>query len=235
MIPRLGDAPGAPFPPAEDALAEPDGLLAWGGDLSPERLLRAYRQGIFPWYSAGDPLLWWCPAERCVIPTDAVHVSRRLGRILRQDRFRVTADRAFDAVVEGCASARRSTWIVPEMAAAYRRLHTLGHAHSIEAWQDDELVGGLYGVALGRMFFGESMYSARSEASKVVLARLCAVLDRWGFPWLDGQVPSPHLYRMGAVTVPREAFLDRITALASDAGRIGAWTHDFDVTLSRLR
>lgn len=235
MIPRLGDAPGAPFPPAGEALAEPDGLLAWGGDLSPERLLRAYRRGIFPWYSEGDPLLWWCPAERCVIPTDGVHVSRRLGRVLRQDRFRVTADRAFEAVVEGCASARRSTWIVPEMAAAYGRLHALGHAHSIEAWQDDELVGGLYGVALGRMFFGESMFSARAEASKVVLARLCAVLDRWNFPWLDGQVPSPHLYRMGAVTVQRATFLDRIAALAADEGRVGAWTRDFEATLSRLR
>lgn len=235
VIPRLGDAPGAPFPPPGEALTDPDGLLAWGGDLSPGRLLRAYRQGIFPWYSAGDPLLWWCPAERCLIPTDALHVSRRLARVLRQERFRVTADQAFDAVVEGCASTRRSTWIVPEMAAAYGRLHALGHAHSIEAWQDGELVGGLYGVALGRMFFGESMFSARSEASKVVLARLCAVLDHWGFPWLDGQVRNPHLFRMGAVTVPREAFLDRVAALVSEEGRVGPWTRDFEATLSRLR
>jgi leucyl/phenylalanyl-tRNA--protein transferase len=234
VIPRLGEAPEAPFPPPERALDEPDGLLAWGGDLSPRRLLRAYRRGIFPWYSEEDPLLWWCPSERCVIPTDAVHVSRRLARILRQGRFRLTADTAFAEVVDGCASTRRSTWIMPEMAAAYARLHELGHAHSIEAWQDGELAGGLYGVAIGRMFFGESMFSARRDASKAVLARGCAVLHHWGFPWLDAQLPSAHLARMGAVLLPRAGFLERLEALVDHPGRVGPWTSDFEETLSRL-
>lgn len=234
MIPRLGAEPGAPFPPAEEALDEPDGLLAWGGDLSPTRLLHAYERGIFPWYSDDDPLLWWCPAQRCVIPTGEVHVSRRLARVLRQGRFTVTADTAFDAVVEGCATIRDATWITAEMAHAYGTLHALGQAHSIEAWENGQLVGGLYGVAVGRMFFGESMYSARRDASKVVLARLCAVLSAWGFPWLDGQVPSPHLFRMGAVLIPRDRFLERLGSLVRAPGPDGPWTRRFADTLEHL-
>lgn len=234
MITRLGDEPGAPFPPPEEALDEPDGLLAWGGDLTPPRLLNAYRHGIFPWYSDDDPLLWWCPAQRCVIPTAAPHISRRLARVLRVGGFRITADTAFEAVVEGCATTRPSTWITPEMAMAYCQLHQLGHAHSIEAWHGDELVGGLYGVALGRMFFGESMYSARTDASKVVLARLCAVLHAWDMPWLDGQVANPHLFRMGAVLIPRHRFLAGVADLVAQSGRSGPWTRLFAETLGRL-
>ncbi len=235
MIPRLGEAPGAPFPPVEEALDEPDGLLAWGGDLAPARLLNAYAHGIFPWFSEDDPLLWWSPSRRCVIPTDAPHVSRRLARVLRNDRFTLTADTAFEAVVDSCATSRSSTWITGAMAGAYAHLHQLGHAHSIEAWRDGELVGGLYGVALGRMFFGESMYSACRDASKVVLVRLCDVLDAWGYPWLDGQVPNPHLSRMGAVLVPRDRFVNRLTELVARPGRPGPWTRAFAETLEATR
>ena len=227
MIPRLGDAPGDPFPPVESALDNPDGLLAWGGDLSPPRLLNAYRHGIFPWFSGDDPILWWSPARRCVIPTDAVYCSRRLLRVLRQERFTLTADTAFDAVVQACAHTRGSTWITEAMARAYGQLHQLGYAHSIEAWEDDRLVGGLYGVALGRMFFGESMFSTASNASKVILVRLGAVLDHWGYPWLDGQVESGHLRRMGAVLLDRADFVEGIRDLCARPGVATPWTRPF--------
>ncbi|MEM1411709.1 MAG: leucyl/phenylalanyl-tRNA--protein transferase [Pseudomonadota bacterium] len=232
MIPRLGNEPGAPFPPPDTALDEPDGLLAWGGDLSTERLLVAYRQGIFPWYSDDEPPLWWCPAQRCVIPTNQVHVARRLARLLRQGRFALTADRAFDAVVEACAATRAATWITRDMATAYARLHELGHAHSIEAWQDGTLVGGLYGVSIGRMFFGESMFSLRTDASKVILAQLCPVLHYWGFPLLDGQVASAHLFRMGAQLMPRARFLEEVGRLTQLPGPAGNWTAAFNASLS---
>lgn len=234
MIPRLGDAPGAPFPPPQQALEDPDGLLAWGGDLSIPRLLAAYRSGIFPWYSDDDPILWWCPAQRCVIRTREFHVSRRLARVLRQGRLHVTADRAFDAVVDGCATSRSSTWITPEMAEAYGALHEAGYAHSFEAWEDERLVGGLYGVAMGRMFFGESMYSAVTDASKVVMARLCAVLDHWGFSWLDCQVPNPHLFRLGAVSLPRDTFLAGVRHRTAKAGMPGPWSEPFEEALEGL-
>ena len=208
MIPRLGEHPGAPFPPAHEALDEPDGLLAWGGDLSPERLLRAYGRGIFPWFSDEDPILWWCPAQRCVLPTEKLHVSRRLARRLHNGNWRFSADTAFDQVLDGCADSRDSTWITPAMKQAYRHLHELGYAHSFEAWLDDELAGGLYGVGLGRMFFGESMFSARTDGSKAVLTRLCPALKDWGIPWLDCQVPNPHLTSLGARSIPRDEFLD---------------------------
>ncbi len=234
MIPRLGHEPGAPFPPPEQALEDPDGLLAWGGDLSPERLLHAYRHGVFPWFSEGDPILWWCPARRCALRTARPHVSRRLARVLRGGRFEVTADRAFDRVVDGCATTRDSTWITPDMASAYGRLHRRGHAHSFEAWVDGELAGGLYGVAVGRMFFGESMYSAADNASKVVLVQLCAVLERWSFPWLDAQVPNPHLFRMGAENMGREAFLRRVRKLVGEPARVGSWSDAFAAELGAL-
>lgn len=227
MIPRLGDDPGAPFPPPEEALPRPDGLLAWGGDLSRERLLRAYGQGIFPWYSEDEPILWWTPARRCVLRTANFHVSRRLGRLLRQGRIEVTADRDFPGVLAGCATARDGTWITPEMAVAFTELHRAGDAHSFEAWRDGELVGGLYGVALGRMFFGESMYSAADNASKVVMARLCAVLDDWGFSWMDCQVPSRHLYRLGAEMIPRERFLEGVRERTALPFASGSWTDRF--------
>jgi leucyl/phenylalanyl-tRNA--protein transferase len=218
----------------ESALDTPDGLLAWGGDLSPTRLLNAYRQGIFPWFSGDDPILWWSPARRCVIPTGAVHCSRRLARVLRQGRFTLTADTAFDAVVGACAETRGSTWITDAMARAYGRLHELGYAHSFEAWEDDRLVGGLYGVGLGRMFFGESMFSTANDASKVILVRLGAVLDHWGFPWLDGQVESEHLLRMGAVLLDRRRFVAGARELCGRPGVPAPWTRPFQDACAAL-
>lgn len=207
---RLTDKLAFPDP----RLASPEGLLAVGGDLSPERLLLAYSLSIFPWYGSGEPILWWSPDPRCVIVPNEVHVSRRLARTLQQRRFRITCNRAFDQVLAACAGPRRTgavgTWLVPEMQAAYRRLHTLGYAHSVESWLGDELVGGIYGVAIGRFFFGESMFHQATDASKVALVTLCRHLTAKQFELLDCQVPNPHLFRMGATPMPRAAFLDRL-------------------------
>lgn len=230
MIPRLGDAPDAPFPAPDEALEHPDGLLAWGGSLEPNRLINAYRLGIFPWYSGSDPILWWSPSERCVLRTGHVHVSRRLARRLRQGRFSITMDHAFSEVVEGCAQTREATWITPEMAQAYARLHRLGIAHSIEAWLDGELAGGLYGLSLGRMFFGESMFSQVSDASKVVLVRLCQALACWDYPLLDCQVHNDHLERMGAETWSRDRYLARLAQLVTYPDTPGQWTDRFRET-----
>lgn len=211
MIPWLDDRPGAPFPPVNRALARPDGLLAAGGDLSAERLLRAYGQGIFPWYSEGQPILWWSPDPRCVLFCERVAISRRLRRRMRARSWRVTIDQAFEAILEGCAAPRPGqpeTWITPEMMEAYSALHRAGHAHSLEVWLDGKLAGGIYGVAIGRIFFGESMFHRVSDASKVALVALCAQLRAWGFPLLDCQIHTPHLERMGAEMIPRERFLE---------------------------
>ncbi len=232
MIPRLGTDPASPFPDPESALAEPDGLLAWGGDLDPVRLTNAYHEGIFPWYSEDQPILWWCPSQRCVLVPDRVHVSRRLQRVLRRGEFRVTADTDFAGVVEGCALPRKSqesTWITPAMAEAYLRLHRIGIAHSIEVWHGERLAGGLYGLALGSMFFGESMFSLAADASKVALVTLCRQLHAWNFALLDCQVSNPHLGRMGAVEISRSKFL-RILAESVDApARVGdgSWSDTF--------
>jgi leucyl/phenylalanyl-tRNA--protein transferase len=210
MIPQLGSDPAEAFPDPETALEYPDGLLAWGGDLHPQRLLSAYANGIFPWYSGDQPILWWCPSTRCVLYPDDIHVSRRLHRQLKQGRYRVTADRAFEQVIHGCALPRagqESTWITPEMTAAYCLLHHLGHAHSIEVWREDDLVGGLYGLSIGRVFFGESMFSLAPNASKVAMARLCEKLLEHDFAMLDCQVHNPHLERMGAVEISRSEYL----------------------------
>lgn len=200
------------FPDPRWATAE--GLLAVGGDLSPERLLLAYQLGIFPWYGEGEPILWWSPDPRCVLIPQNIYVSRRLERTIRQQRFSLSCNRAFTRVVDACAAVRvgkgEATWLVAEMQAAYRRLHELGIAHSIEAWSDDELVGGLYGVALNRFFFGESMFHTEPNASKVILAQLARYLEREGFDLLDCQVPNPHLISMGAVDISREEFLERL-------------------------
>lgn len=214
------DDPDAPFPPVASALAEPNGLLAAGGDLSPGRLLAAYRAGIFPWYSRGEPILWWSPDPRTVLFPERLRVSRRLARTLRQGRFEVSYDRDFDAVVAACAAPRADaagTWITPEMRRAYGRLHALGHAHTIEVWRDGQLAGGLYGVVLGRVFFGESMFSAVRDASKVALAHLCARLRRRGFALLDCQVVSGHLLRLGAESLPRERFCALLSRHADPA------------------
>jgi leucyl/phenylalanyl-tRNA--protein transferase len=235
-LPVLDADPASPFPPAEAAMREPDGLLAAGGDLSPVRLVNAYAHGIFPWYSHGQPILWWSPDPRMVFRTDAVHLSRRFRRTLRALPWVATADTAFDAVVAACASAprtgQRGTWITHEMREAYGALHRLGYAHSVEVRESGggdggRIVGGLYGVAVGRMFFAESMFSARSGGSKAALAALAASLAGWGWPLLDAQVENPHLRTLGAEAWPRERFIARIAELVASEAPAGTWTARF--------
>jgi len=227
----LPPASDAPFPPAELALHEPDGLLAVGGDLSPARLLNAYAGGIFPWFSEGQPILWWSPDPRMVFGTDGVRLSSRFRRELRSSPWTVAADTAFAEVVQACADAPRpgqdGTWITAGMQRAYGELHRLGHAHSVEVRDGDELVGGIYGVAIGRMFFGESMFSARSGGSKVALAALARALHGWGWPLIDAQVENPHLLRMGATHLPRDAFLARVRQLVRLPEPAGSWSRRF--------
>lgn len=199
-----------PFPDVRQALAVPDGLLAVGGHLQPELLLTAYRRGIFPWYSEGQPLLWWSPDPRAVIFPEQLHVSRSLRKRLRRQDFQTTLDRDFRAIVAACSQPRiqqDGTWITPEMRAAYVTLARLGYAHSVETWVQGELVGGLYGVAIGRVFYGESMFSRRSDASKVALVRLAAELNQRGYRLIDCQVRSAHLDSLGAVALPRDQFV----------------------------
>ncbi|MEM6986494.1 MAG: leucyl/phenylalanyl-tRNA--protein transferase [Pseudomonadota bacterium] len=201
--------PGAPlyFPNPETALAQPDGLLCAGGDLSPERLKLAYKSGIFPWFSDEDPILWWSPSIRCVLVPDALHVSRSLAKRLRQGRYTITRNRAFERVVSACAAARpgaNGTWITESMRDAYCLLHHHGAAHSVEAWRDDTLVGGLYGVAVGRLFCGESMFSVEPDASKVALHALATCSE---FDLIDCQMPTKHLMRLGAERMTRADFL----------------------------
>ncbi|MFZ5797514.1 MAG: leucyl/phenylalanyl-tRNA--protein transferase [Desulfobulbus sp.] len=201
-------SPAIAFPPP--AMAEPNGLLAVGGDLSPDRLLAAYSQGIFPWYGEGDPILWWSPAPRLVLFPEEFHLSRRLARLLRQNVFSLSTDRAFRKVMENCAAIRSATrtetWINADMIAAYCRLHQLGFAHSIECWQGSALVGGLYGVLLGRVFFGESMFSSTSNASKVALAGLVRIAGASGIRMIDCQMRTAHLVSLGAREISREDF-----------------------------
>ena len=219
--------PDAPFPPVSQALRQPDGLLAVGGDLTPTRLLNAYRHGIFPWYSRGQPILWWSPDPRTVFDTGAVRLSSKFRRNLRRSQWIVRADSAFDAVIEACAitprPGQRGTWILPEMCHAYGRLHALGHAHSFEVFDGDRLVGGIYGVAVGRMFFGESMFSAQSGGSKVALAALAHHLHGWRWPLIDAQVENDHLLSLGAQLCPRERFLEAVETLVEQPGAVGSW------------
>ncbi|MDN0084864.1 leucyl/phenylalanyl-tRNA--protein transferase [Crenobacter sp. SG2305] len=208
MIPWLGPEPV--FPPVELALADPDGLLAAGGDLSVRRLLAAYSHGIFPWFSEGDPILWWSPAERMVLFPEALKVSRSLTKTLRNRPYEVRTDYAFRAVMEACGSprdGRQGTWIVPTMIDAYCRLYQHGYAHSFEVWEAGELVGGLYGVALGRMFFGESMFSRRRDASKLAFVHMARHLASCGVRMIDCQMHTPHLESLGAQLIRRERFL----------------------------
>ena len=226
-LPLLPADPAAPFPPAGRALREPNGLLAMGGDLSPARLLNAYRHGIFPWYSAGEPLLWWCPDPRMVFDTDAFALPSRFRRQLRGSSWQVRADSVFDQVIAACASSPRpgqdGTWITDEMLAAYVELHRLGHAHSVEVFDGDRLVGGIYGVAVGRMFFGESMFSAASGGSKVALAGLARILSTWGWPLIDAQVENPHLVSLGARRLPRPEFLAEVARWSAKPDLPGSW------------
>lgn len=200
------------FPPPHLAIKE--GLLAVGGDLSVERLLMAYRNGIFPWYSEGEPILWWSPNPRLVLYPEELRISRSLRKIIRQQQFHITFDDAFDAVIQACAESKRSygegTWITREMKAAYCELHRRGYAHSVEAWQNGDLVGGLYGVALGHAFFGESMFSRVSNASKVAFVTLVERLKRLKFKLIDCQVKTDHLIRFGAREIPRKLFLEQL-------------------------
>lgn len=234
----LSPDPAAPFPPASEALDSPEGLLAIGGDLSPMRLLNAYRHGIFPWSSAGQPLLWWSPDPRMVFRTDGVHLSRRFRRELACSPWSVRADHAFEAVVARCARAARpgqdGTWITPDMEAAYVALHRLGHAHSIEVMAGERLVGGLYGVAVGHMFFAESMFSDRSGGSKVALAALARRLASWGWPLVDAQLENPHLRRMGAEAWPRARFLEAIAGLVDAAPGAHPWRSAFGEMPARV-
>lgn len=212
MLFSLDDTdPDSPFPPPSMAETDPDGLLAIGGDLSEKRLLRAYRSGIFPWYSGTQPILWWSPDPRTLLFPDKLHVSRSLRKTLRKEEFKVTFDTAFDRVIEACATIPRDdqagTWITGEMLEAYRHMHRLGHAHSVEVWRDDELVGGLYGIAIGAAFYGESMFSRARDASKIALVKLVDKLKRAGFVLIDCQVVTDHLLRLGAETVDRKVFL----------------------------
>ncbi|HJT20309.1 MAG TPA: leucyl/phenylalanyl-tRNA--protein transferase [Nitrospira sp.] len=217
------------FPSVERA--SPEGLVAVGGDLRPERLLEAYRHGIFPWYNEGQPILWWSPDPRAVLFPENLHVSRSLKRSLRPGRFTLTLDTAFRDVMVQCSKPRAQypgdgTWITPAMIDAYTRLHGMGHAHSVETWQEGRLVGGVYGVAIGGAFFAESMFTRVDDASKVALVTLIRQLHRWGFRIVDCQQSSPHVLRLGAQEISRREFIAHLAAAISLPNRRGSWEFD---------
>ncbi len=215
------------FPEPRFALTEPNGLLAIGGDLAPARLLSAYRHGIFPWYTEDQPILWWTPDPRAVLLPGGLKVSRSLRKSLRKGLYRVTFDQAFNQVIRACGEPRDSqpgTWITPAMVDAYSHLHEMGYAHSVETWADDELVGGLYGVAVGKVFYGESMFSRRTDASKVAFVHLVRQLEAWDFALIDCQVASNHLSSLGAVDIARARFMALLATHCERPGRPGLWT-----------
>ena len=229
-LPHLGNGPGTPFPPTSEALESPNGLLAWGGDLQPERLLLAYSSGIFPWYSDEQPILWWSPVPRCVIFPEKVYLSSRTRRRYNSGVYRLSADSAFKQVISGCAEPRghdSGTWITPEMREAYVHLHRLGHAHSLEVWEDDLLAGGIYGLSIGSVFFGESMFSRKTDASKIALVALCQHLHSRGYGLLDCQVGNPHLHSMGAEELERGAFETLLESLIEEPQPGGSWKDHF--------
>jgi leucyl/phenylalanyl-tRNA--protein transferase len=218
--------PGQDFPPVDKALREPDGLLAVGGCLSQYRLLNAYRHGIFPWYNPGDPILWWSPNPRLVLFPDKLIVSRSLHKTLRKNIFSVTFDRAFNEVIKSCAGQRKDaagTWITTEIDDAYNQLHQAGFAHSVEAWSGDELVGGLYGVALGQVFFGESMFHTKTDASKVAFVTLVERLKLWDFRLIDCQVHTKHLSSFGAEEIDRNYFITLLDRYCAAPVKPFAW------------
>lgn len=230
--PRLAwirpEDPPERFPDVALAWRDPDGLLAVGGDLSPARLLYAYRHGIFPWYHGDQPILWWSPDPRAVLKPAEFHASRSLRKRLRRRQFRLSFDTAFEQVVAACAAPRSTqpdggTWITTDMQAAYLQLHRLGHAHSVEIWMDDELAGGLYGVTLGAVFFGESMFSRRRDGSKLALACLSRWLQTRDYSLIDCQVSSAHLARLGAIDIPRPEFLRLLDGYCEQARPVGPW------------
>ena len=225
MIPWLER--DAPFPPVQSALKDPNGLLAAGADLSSERLLEAYRHGIFPWFSEGDPILWWSPDPRMILFPAELKISRSFGKVLRNRSYETRFDSAFDEVLAGCAAPRKGapgTWISGAMIEAYRNLHRLGYAHSVETWIDGELAGGLYGVAVGRVFFGESMFSRSRDASKIALAALVAYLESAGFGLIDCQMHTRHLETLGAREIPRRRFSRLLEELIHYPQTPGSWS-----------
>lgn len=225
MLPWLRD--DSPFPPIETALAEPNGLLAAGGGMSADRLLEAYRQGIFPWYDHDQPVLWWSPDPRMVLFTDELRITRSLRKVIRQGRFEIRIDTSFRTVMECCATMPRAgqagTWITGELVEAYCDLHARGYAHSVEAWRQDRLAGGLYGVAIGRMFYGESMFSYETDASKVALAHLVGIAQRVHLPMIDCQQETAHLASLGARPISRREFAARLRGLVDALPEAGAW------------
>jgi len=221
----------APFPPVERALRSPNGLLAAGGDLSAPRLLEAYRHGIFPWFNPGEPTLWWSPDPRMVLVPGEFRISRSLARVLRNAAYEVRCDATFEQVMRSCAAPRNGhhgTWISEDMIAAYCELHRMGYAHSVETWMDGKLVGGLYGVAIGRMFYGESMFSHASNASKIALAHLARQLERWQFGMIDCQMNTPHLASLGAREITRNEFIVRLQELIN-CEPVKHWQFDTDL------
>ena len=227
MIPWLRRE--TPFPPVESALRHPAGLLAAGADLSPQRLIDAYRLGIFPWFSAGEPILWWSPDPRMVLFPGEVKISRSLAKRLRRREFEARLDTAFAEVMRACAAPRQGadgTWITPQMQQAYLRLHELGWAHSVETWVEGELVGGLYGIAIGRAFYGESMFARTSDASKVALAHLARHLESRGFGMIDCQMSTAHLESLGAREIPRREFVAALRELTRSGDAPGRWVAD---------
>jgi leucyl/phenylalanyl-tRNA--protein transferase len=221
------DNPEQEFPALEKALREPDGLLAVGGCLSVSRLLNAYRHGIFPWYNAGEPILWWSPDPRLVLFPEQVKVSRSLRKTIRKQKFSVSYDQAFDEVIAGCADIRKGslgTWITRDISRAYKDLFRLGIAHSAEAWHEGKLVGGLYGIALGRVFFGESMFHTMTDASKVAFVTLIEQLDAWGYQLIDCQVHTEHLESLGAVEIDRRDFVELLARYCEASVKGEAWS-----------
>lgn len=221
-----------PFPAVELAMRQPNGLLAAGGDLTLKRLLDAYRQGIFPWFNSDDPILWWSPDPRMVLFPHEFKLSKSLRKTLRHGSHEVRTDSAFTRVMRACAAPRagqEGTWIQEEIVEAYKRLHDAGLAHSVETWQDGELVGGLYGVSLGRMFYGESMFSMQTDASKIALAHLVMQLKRWNFGMIDCQMNTPHLASLGAREIPRSEFLTLLQELTPYPDPASPWRFDHDL------
>jgi leucyl/phenylalanyl-tRNA---protein transferase len=213
-----------PFPPVERAMKNPNGLLAAGGDLSVPRLLEAYRRGVFPWYSAPEPILWWSPDPRMVLHCAELKISRSLAKSVRNKGYEIRIDTAFERVLAGCADREEGTWLGRSMRAAYLQLHRAGYAHSFETWHDGLLVGGLYGVAVGRMFFGESMFSRATDASKVALVALVVELQARGFPLIDCQMHTPLLASLGGREIPRRSFLRLLSPLVNYPEPSGNWT-----------
>jgi len=212
----------------DPAQASEDGLLAVGGDLSVQRLVAAYSRGIYPWYDVSSPILWWSPDPRLVLEPRALHIPRSLAKVIRKEKFKVTLDTAFERVIQACARSGRAngpgTWLVPDMVSAYVALHEAGCAHSVEAWDGDVLAGGLYGVGLGRVFFGESMFFEVSDASKVAFAYLVRLLEAWDFEMIDCQQTTGHLRRFGACEIARSEFLDRLKSALESEDRLGKWS-----------